>query len=62
MSKYRITIDGKTYELEIELIAGNGVPQPVAARDRWGCINPYTNNTSKTTHSIEWAVGPLCNL
>lgn len=27
MSKYRITIDGKTYEMDVEFIDGNGVPQ-----------------------------------
>lgn len=30
MSKYRITLEGKTYEMEIELLAENGVPKPAA--------------------------------
>ena len=32
MSKYRITLDGKTYEMDVELIGSNGVvSQPVKA-------------------------------
>lgn len=31
MSKYRITVDGKTYEMDVELIGANGASvQPVA--------------------------------
>ena len=31
MSKYRITVDGKTYEMDVELIGANGAAvQPVA--------------------------------
>ena len=30
MSKYRITFEGKTYEMDVELIGGNGAVQPVA--------------------------------
>ena len=30
MSKYRITVEGKTYEMDVELIGSNGAPvQPV---------------------------------
>ena len=32
MNKYRITIDGKSYEMEIELLAENGAPQPAAGK------------------------------
>ena len=28
MSKYRISLEGKNYEMEIELVAENGVQQP----------------------------------
>ncbi len=30
MSKYRITVEGKTYEMDVELIGANGSVQPVA--------------------------------
>ena len=30
MSKYRITFEGKTYEMDVELVGGNGAVQPVA--------------------------------
>ena len=30
MSKYRITVEGKTYEMDVELIGANGAVQPVA--------------------------------
>ena len=34
MSKYRITLEGKTYEMEIELVAENGVQQqPMAKKE-----------------------------
>lgn len=34
MSKYRITLEGKTYEMEIELVAENGAQQqPVAKKE-----------------------------
>ena len=33
MSKYRITLEGKTYEMEIELLADNGAPQPVVKKE-----------------------------
>ena len=34
MSKYRITLEGKTYEMEIELVAENGVQQqPIAKKE-----------------------------
>ena len=33
MSKYRITLEGKTYEMEIELLAEDGAPQPVARKE-----------------------------
>ena len=33
MSKYRITLEGKTYEMEIELLAENGAPQPAAKKE-----------------------------
>lgn len=33
MSKYRITLEGKTYELEIDLVANNEAPQPVARKE-----------------------------
>lgn len=32
MSKYRITLEGKSYEMEVELLAENGMPQPVAKK------------------------------
>ena len=33
MSKYRITVEGKTYEMDVELIGSNGAPvQPVKVR------------------------------
>ena len=28
MSKYRITFEGKTYEMDVELVGGNGAVQP----------------------------------
>ncbi len=33
MSKYRITLEGKTYEMEIELVVENGVQHPVAKKE-----------------------------
>ena len=33
MSKYRITLEGKTYEMEIELLAEDGTPQPQARKE-----------------------------
>ncbi len=33
MSKYRITLEGKSYEMEIELLAENEVPQPALKRE-----------------------------
>ena len=30
MSKYRITVEGKTYEMDVELIGANGAVHPVA--------------------------------
>ena len=33
MSKYRITLEGKTYEMEIELVAENAAPQPAAKKE-----------------------------
>lgn len=32
MSKYRITLEGKTYEMEVELLAENSAPQPAAPK------------------------------
>ena len=32
MSKYRITLEGKTYEMEVELIGGGAVAQPTVKR------------------------------
>lgn len=32
MSKYRITLEGKSYEMEVDLLAENGMPQPVAKK------------------------------
>ena len=34
MSKYRIIMDGKTYEMEIELIDENGAEQPVIRKEQ----------------------------
>jgi len=33
MSKYRITIEGKTYEMEVELVNENVVQQPVVKKE-----------------------------
>ena len=33
MSKYRITLEGKSYEMEVELLAENGLPQPVSKKE-----------------------------
>ena len=33
MSKYRITLEGKTYEMEIELLAEDGTPKPQARKE-----------------------------
>ena len=33
MSKYRISLEGKTYEMEIELVAENGVQQPTVKKE-----------------------------
>ena len=30
MNKYRITLEGKTYEMEVELVSGNAAVQPAA--------------------------------
>lgn len=32
MSKYRITLEGKSYEMEVELLVEDGMPQPVAKK------------------------------
>ncbi len=32
MSKYRITLEGKTYEMDVELIGGDGAVKPVAKK------------------------------
>lgn len=32
MSKYRITLDGKTYEMEIELLSDNAAARPAVAK------------------------------
>ncbi len=32
MSKYRITFEGKTYEMEVELVADGSAPQPAAKK------------------------------
>ena len=33
MSKYRITFEGKTYEMDVELVGGNGAVQPALKAD-----------------------------
>lgn len=33
MSKYRITLEGKTYEMEVDLIGENAASQPVAKKE-----------------------------
>ena len=33
MSKYRITLEGKTYEMEIELLTENGASQPAVKKE-----------------------------
>ena len=33
MSKYRITLEGKTYEMEVELLAENGAAQPAVKKE-----------------------------
>lgn len=33
MSKYRITLEGKTYEMEVDLVAENAAPQVVAKKE-----------------------------
>ena len=33
MSKYRITLEGKTYEMEVELLAENGAVQPTLKKE-----------------------------
>lgn len=33
MSKYRITLEGKTYEMEVDLVAENTTPQTVAKKE-----------------------------
>lgn len=33
MSKYRITIEGKTYEMEVSLVDNNVAPQPMMKKD-----------------------------
>lgn len=33
MSKYRITLENKTYEMEVDLLGENAVPQPVAKKE-----------------------------
>ena len=32
MSKYRITLEGKSYEMEVEFLAENNMPQPVVKK------------------------------
>jgi biotin carboxyl carrier protein len=39
MSKYRITLEGKTYEMEIELVPEETAPQPAARREYKGYQN-----------------------
>ena len=39
MSKYRITLEGKTYEMEIELVPEETVPQSAAKREYKGYQN-----------------------
>ena len=34
MSKYRITLEGKTYEMEVELLSENGAPQPAVKKEQ----------------------------
>lgn len=34
MSKYRIILEGKTYEMEVELVAENAVLEPVVKKER----------------------------
>lgn len=33
MSKYRITLEGKTYEMEVDLVAENAAPKAVAKKE-----------------------------
>lgn len=33
MSKYRITLEGRTYEMEVDLIGENATPQPAARKE-----------------------------
>ena len=47
MSKYRITLDGKTYEMDVELIGSNGaVKQPVKAETK---VSPMTSSAPAAT-------------
>ncbi len=39
MSKYRITLEGKTYEMEIELVPEETAPQPAVRREYKGYQN-----------------------
>ena len=45
MSKYRITLEGKTYEMEIELVPEETAPQPAVRREYKGYQNAVADPT-----------------
>jgi len=55
MSKYRITLEGKTYEMEIELVAENGVQQQPMAKKEYREFKgaPKDANVNVVDHSLQ---------
>ena len=55
MSKYRITVEGKTYEMDVELIGSNGAPvQPVKVQSAPAAPAPVAGHDEK-----EYGLFPL---
>ena len=54
MSKYRITLEGKSYEMEVELLAENGVPQPAVKKEYKSFQNaPKDTNVNVVDPSVQ---------
>lgn len=58
MSKYRIVLDGKTYEMEIDLIQENGAPQPAVKKEPKVKSN---TNTAAVSAAVSVAQNPPAN-
>lgn len=68
MSKYRITLEGKTYEMEVDLIGENGAPRQVVKKpdvkaevkaSAAGSVQPASPNQTQTEVSSGSVTAPM---